>query len=211
MSKKAYSIHIWFLDNDLVASAQMLTDKALKKSIDGCIGALTSTCMYLTGIRNKKICECLFSKDNRQTTLIERFPGWPLKKDPSFSSYSWKESKWCRMCHENLGLTIDYLSILLDEWIWRHSSTFPAHSMIDWARNLPVFIDFPYAGLDKAVLPWKCIDSKFRTEDIISGYRKQYCAMQIDDGDPFAAYARCKRDIPEFVVEEFNLDNAFER
>lgn len=209
--KKQYHVHVWFLDNDLARSASMLTDKCLSKTIESCIGCIVSTHMHLIGIRSKKFYSHYFSKENIQETLSSKFNGWPLKKNPSFSSYQWKESKWCRMCHEHLDLTIDYLKALLDEYIWRHSSMHKMHSVLDWAQSDEVIASMPYARIENAVLPWKSIDPKFRTEDIITGYRKQYCATQIEDGDAFAAYSKCKRDIPDFVVEAFSLDNAFER
>lgn len=208
--RKRRTVHIWFLDNDLAKSAQMLTDKCLNKTIDACIRCIVSTCMYLIGIRNNKFYSHFFSKDNIQETMMTKFSGWPLAKQPSFSAYSWPESKWCRMCHENYDLTVDYLSILLDEHIWRHSSMHPSHSMLQWSKINSIVADFPYAHLDNVVFPWKSIDPHYRADDIITGYRNQYCATQIEDGDAFAAYSRCKRDIPDFVVDAFDLKNAFE-
>ena len=211
MSKKRYIVHVWFLDNDLQSSAQMMTDKCLNSTINGCIGCITSVCMYMAGIRSKKFYSHFFSKDNVQNTLNTVFKDWPLNKNPSFNSYSWKESKWCRMCHENYDLIVEYLSILLDEYIWRHSRSHSAYSMLKWAQSNELADSLPYVGSSEIVFPWKSIDPRFRTEDIIGGYCKMYCATQIDDGDPFVAYSRCKRDIPDFVVEEFHLEDAFER
>lgn len=210
MSKKQYVIHIWFLDLDLCASAQMLTDKALSKSIDGCFGALISTYMYLVGIRSKKFYSYFFSKEHVQDTLSTIFLGWPSKKMPKFNSYGWKESKWCRMCHENYDYICKYLEVLLDEYSYRHSNMYDFHDVLEWMQATDEIGRFAYAGISNVVLPWKSIDPKFRDEDIIKGYRKQYCS-QIENGDAFAAYAKCKRNIPSFVVEEFDLNNAFER
>lgn len=170
--RKLQNVHIWFLDDDLTASAQMLTDKCLGKTINGCIGALTSVCMYFNGVRNKKVYSYLFSKENADSTLDSMFYGWPFKRLPSFSSYSWKESKWCRMCHENFDLTVDYLSILLDEHIWRHSSMHVSHSFLDWIKSSSILDQLPYARLETVVLPWKSIDLKFRSVNIVDGYRK---------------------------------------
>ena len=202
-------MHVWFLDNDLQLSAQMMTDKCLNSTINGCIGCITSTCMYMAGIRSKKFYSHFFSKENAQNTLNGIFKDWPLSKNPSFSSYSWQESKWCRMCRENYDFTVEYLSTLLDEYIWRYSRSHHANSMPYWAKTTEITANLPFLKLDDIVLPWKSVDPRFRTEDIISGYRKMYCATQIDDGDPFAAYSRCKRDIPDFVVEAFHLEDAF--
>ena len=209
--RKRRTVHVWFLDNDLPVSAQMLTDKCLNKTIDACVSCIVSTCMYLVGIRNHKFYSYFFSKDNIQETLSSKFTGWPLRKNPSFSAYSWPESKWCRMCHENYDFIVNYLSILLDEHIWRHSSMHLSYPMLQWAETNSIISSFPYAHLENIVLPWKSVDPKYRSEDIIDGYRNQYCATQIEDGDAFGAYSRCKRDIPDFVVKTFNLDNAFER
>ena len=87
----------------------------------------------------------------------------------------------------------------------------PAHSVLRWAKTTEIVASLPYLNSSSIVLPWKSVDPRFRTEDIIGGYCKMYCATQIDDGDPFAAYSRCKRDIPYFVVEAFHLEDAFER
>ena len=211
MSKRRYIVHIWFLDNYLQSSAQMMTDKCLNSTINGCIECITAVCMYMVGIRSKKLYSHFFSKENSQQTLNNFFKYWPLSKNPSFRSYSWKESKWCRMCHENYDFIVEYLSILLDEYIWRHSRYHPASSMLQWAKTTEIAASIPFLNSNDIIFPWKSIDPRFRTEDIIGGYRKMYCATQIEDGDPFAAYSKCKRDIPDFVVEEFHLEDAFER
>lgn len=211
MSKKRkYVVHVWFLDTNLATSACMLTDKCLANTITGCVGALVASCLYLAGIRSKKIYSFMFSKEHATQTTNEKFFGWPLSRCPSFNSFSWKESKWCRMCHNNYDITLNYLSVLLDEYIWRHSKAHPASPMLEWASSNELIANFPYVELKDISLPWKSIDPKFRTIDIIGGYRKQYCATQIDDGDPFAAYSRCKRDIPDFVSDAFNLSTVFE-
>lgn len=208
--KKSCTVHVWFLDNDLEKSAQMLTDKCLNKTINACVNCIVSVHMHLMGIRSKKFYSHFFSKENMQETMSSKFTGWPLKSKPSFNAYQWKESRWCRMCHENLDLMVDYLSALLDEHIWRCSRSHPAQSVLDWVKSDEILLDFPYAGLTEVVLPWKSVDPKYRTEDIITGYRSQFCATQIEDGDAFAAYANCRRDIPDFIVETFNLCSAFE-
>lgn len=212
MSKKRkHVVHVWFLDNDLSKSAEMLTDKCLIKTIDACIGCIVSTCMYLAGIRSRKFYSYFFSKENIDETMSTKFIGWPLHKKPSFNAYSWVESKWCRMCHENYDLVVNYLSILLDEYTQRHSSMHPSYPALQWAEVNEITASFPYASIEDVIFPWKAVDPQFRTEDIVGGYRKQYCATQIEDGDAFKAYSKCKRDIPAFVVEAFNLKDAFER
>ena len=208
MKNRKNIVHIWFLDEDLHKSAEMLTDKLLSKTIDGCIGAIVSTCMYLTGIRSKKFYAHFFSKENISSTLAEKFCGWPLKKHPKFNAYGWKESRWCRMCHENYDYVVSYLSALLDEHAYRHSSMHADHEVLQWAMSNSIVECFPYARIESISLPWKCIDVKFRSSDIVVGYRKQYCS-QIEDGDAFAAYGSCRRDIPQFVVDELGLSNAY--
>ncbi len=63
MKHKKWPIYIWFLDDDLVKSANYLTDKALIRSIDGCIGALLSTYFYFIGIRSKKFYDYFLVKN----------------------------------------------------------------------------------------------------------------------------------------------------
>ena len=208
--KKKYVAHIWFLDDDLVMSSQMLTDKCLSKTIDGCIGCIVSTYMYLVGIRSKKFYSYFFSNGNTQQTLTDKFFGWPLKKNPSFSAYQWKESKWCRMCHDNYDYIVKYLAILFDEYSYRHLSMHQAYNILQWAQENEIISSFPYANIE-VILPWKSIDPQFRSTNIIDGYRKQYCATQIPDGDVFSAYGNSKRDIPDFVIDTFNLKNVFEK
>ena len=210
MSKKRHIVHIWFLDENLQASAQMLDDKSLNKTIDGCIGAIVSTCLHLVGIRSKKMHSFMFSKENMQLTLAEKFSGWPLSNVPRFNAYSWHESRWCRMCHENYDCIVSYLHALLDEYAYRYSSKHKVDALAQWASTNNIISSFPYAQISSITLPWKSIEPRFRSSNIIEGYRNQYCS-QIEDGDPFLAYSRCKRDIPDFVVDAFHLDNAFER
>ena len=108
---KKWPVYIWFLDEDLSKSASYLTDKALNRSIDGCIGALVSTYFYFIGIRSKKFYDYYFSKENASSTMSRFFADWPMKNFPKFNAYSRKESKWCRMCLEHLRCVIDYLDI----------------------------------------------------------------------------------------------------
>ena len=209
MKVKKWPIYIWFLDNDLQKSATYLTDKALLRSIDGCIGALLSTIFYFIGIRSKKFYDYFFSKDNVDATMERFFVDWPFKKKPSFSSYGRKESKWCRACHENFDYCKGYLDILLTEAEYRYCKDSDKRSFLDWIQfDIPKF-DFPYANLKNIILPWKVIDPKFRRIDIIEGYRLQFIDS-FEDGDAFKAYGSCKRDIPTFVLEHTNAQLAFE-
>ena len=137
------------------------------------------------------------------------FSNWPMKKKPSFSSYGWKESKWCRACHENYDCCISCLSALVDESAWRMSLDHSHQAFLEWLQNDAPQLDFPYAGIDDVTFPWKVIDPKFRRADIVQGYRLQFIST-FEDGDMFKAYGSCKRDIPAFVLEHGNGSLAFE-
>lgn len=208
MKHKKWPIYIWFLDEDMQKSAQYLTDKALLRSVDGCIGAIVSTIFYFIGIRSKKFYDHFFSKENADETMNMFFCNWPLKKKPSFNAYSRKESKWCRSCHENFDYCVGYLGVLANELSWRGLKN-EAFDFLSWLHiDMPKF-DFPYANLPNVVLPWKVIEPKFRREDIVLGYRLQFMDS-FEDNDPFNAYSSCKRDIPEFVLKHFNSSQSFE-
>lgn len=205
MKFKKWPIHIWFLDDDLQKSAEYLTDYALQKTVNGCIGALASTYMYFIGIRSKKFFSHYFSKENVSSTMASIFSGWPGKKKPTFTAYNWRESKWCRSCHENFSYICQYLSILIDECQYRSKDLHGQDAMLQWLENAVRNVDFPYAGIDKIHLPWKCIDPKYRRVDIVAGYRLQFMSM-FEDNDPFKAYGACIRDIPQFVLDYFNAN-----
>ena len=209
MKIKKWPIYIWFLDNDLQKSASYLTDKALLRSLDGCMGALLSTIFYFIGIRSKKFYDYFFSKEQVDATMDRFFVNWPFKKKPSFSAYGRKESKWCRSCHENFDYCMSYLDILAAEAEYRCCKDTSKKQFLDWIQLDAPKIDFPYANIDDVVLPWKVIDPKFRKVDIVEGYRLQFI-NSFEDGDAFKAYGSCKRDIPAFVLEKTNASQAFE-
>lgn len=209
MKHRSWPIHIWFLDQDLEVSAKSLTDKALLRSIDGCVGALLSTYFYMIGIRSKKFYDYFFSKENISSTMSRFFPNWPLKKKPQFSAYGRKESKWCRSCLENYNYTKQYLGILLDELEFRESAKNDAESVLSWIELDMPHIELPAIGLSKVVFPWKVVNPRFRRADIVDGYRLQFMSM-FEDGDPFKAYGPCKRDIPQFVLDHFNSSQSYE-
>lgn len=137
------------------------------------------------------------------------FPNWPLAKKPSYSAYSRKESKWCRMCLENYDYTKRYLSILLDELSYRDGSRHDGYSILQWIESDMPKISISVAKLDKIYLPWKVVEPRYRRIDAIEGYRQQFMAG-FDDGDPFKAYGSCCRDIPKFVLDFFNANQAYE-
>lgn len=209
MKHKKWPIYIWFLDEDLQKSAQCLTDKALLRSIDGCIGALVSTVFYFVGIRSKKFYDYFFGKEHVAETMDRFFQSWPWKKKPSFSAYGRKESKWCRACHENCDYCLSYLEALVEEASWRSCGDASGYEMLLWAKDKISSLDFPYANIKNVTLPWKCVDPKFRRVDIVQGYRLQFIDS-FEDGDVFKAYGSCKRDIPVFALEHSNASQAFE-
>jgi hypothetical protein len=148
MKHKKWPIYIWFLDKDLQKSAESMTDKALLRSIDGCIGALLSTYFYMIGIRSKKFYDYFFAKDHMQETMDRFFPNWPSNRKPSYAAYSRKESKWCRMCLENYNYVKDYLVVLLEEAAYRDGQEHGLASIQRWIEYDMPHIDLPAAGLD---------------------------------------------------------------
>ena len=56
------------------------------------------------------------------------------------------------------------------------------------------------AKLSKICLPWKNINPKYRSKDVIAAYRKQYKAYI---GHPIEAYADTPRDIPEWIMADY--------
>lgn len=203
MKNKFYPIQIMFLDENLNKSAEYQTNKTLIKSINGCIQALLSARFYYNGIRSKKIYDWYFNKEKLLLSLQDFFPGWPLKKKPSYSQYSSRTSKWCRQCKEHYDLVMKYLDIMLLEYDYRFNKQHNSQIIYDWILMQAPELKIPYANLNKIVLPWKCLNPKYRKRDIVQGYRTQYL-YSIEE--PFEAYNDSKRDIPDFVLQFFNLD-----
>lgn len=209
MKNRKWPIYIWFLDDDLQKSSEFLTDKALLRSIDGCIGALVSTYFYMIGIRTKKFYDYFFAKDRIQETMDRFFPNWPLSKKPTFAAFNRRESKWCKMCFENWSYVKKYLELLFEEAAYRNGSEHDDASFMQWIDFDMPNIDLQKAGLSNVVLPWKVIEPRFRKINVIEGYRLQFMSI-FEDSDPFKAYGSCKRDIPEFVLDYFNVNQSFE-
>ena len=159
--------------------------------------------MHMAGVRSKKFYEHFFSKDLQQESTSRIFPMWPLRKKPSFSSYGWRESKWCRSCLDNYEYTKSYLSALLDEHEYRFSTSHANAQFLSWVELDAPKLGLPLLGLSDVILPWKVIDPKHRRVDVIEGYRLQFMST-FDCDDPFAAYGSCKRDVPSFVLQHFN-------
>lgn len=178
------------------------------KSIDGCVGAIISTYFYFIGIRSKKFYDYYFAKERISETMLNFFPNWPLEKKPSFSAYGYKESKWCRQCHENYDYAVSYLSALLLEYEYRNGRQHLSSKLLDWLSFDMPKIDFPYANISNITLPWKSLDIKYRIPNIVDGYRKKFIDS-LEDDDPFKAYGGVPRDIPDFVIDAYNKSTAF--
>lgn len=209
MKTKRWPIYIWFLDDDLEVSASYLTDKALLRSIDGCIGAIVSTIFYTVGIRTKKFYDYYFNKENSTSTMTRFFPNWPLHKKPTFAAYNRRESKWCKSCGENFDYCKSYLDILFREFEYREGVPHESYAFMLWLELDAPHIDIAHIGIEHIYLPWKVVEPKHRRQNIVDGYRQQFMAS-FENDDPFAAYGSCKRDIPRFVLEHFNGEQAFE-
>ena len=199
MKFKTYPIAIWFLDDNLVTSAQMLTDKALDKSIRGCIQALTTSRFYFIGIRNQKFYKFFFSKEKQQETLDRFFPLWPFQKPPLFSGYGNKIGKWTRKCKEHYNYIVSYLDILLQEYQFRHQKQHIGTKFFEWLTEDAPEIHIPEAHLKKIVVEWKSLSPRHRKKNIIDGYRSQYKAMIDNYGGPKIGEFT-NRDIPEFLL-----------
>ena len=99
------------------------------------------------------------------------FPIWPLKQKPKFMQYSSKESKWTRKCAEHYEYIKKYMSILLDEYLYRFNKEHGLAKFIEWEEFDAPKLNIPYGKLSKIVLPWKVIDPQYRKVNIIDGYR----------------------------------------
>ena len=201
---KRYPIQIWFLDNDLYKSATYLTNKTLVKSISGCMQALISARFYFIGIRNKKYYNYYFDKVRKEDTFNQHFPLWPLKQKPSFMQYTSKESKWTRKCKEHYDYIKKYFDILLDEYLYRFNKEHGLAKLSEWLELDAPDIKIPLANISKIVLPWKVINIKYRRKDILESYRLQF--MNTLECKPEQAFMKTKRDIPDFVINNRQLE-----
>lgn len=201
MKFKSYPIAIWFLDDNLVTSAQMLTDKALDKTIRCCVQALTAARFYFIGIRNQKFYKFYFSKDKRQETLDRFFPLWPFQKPPLFSGYGSKIGKWTRMCREHYDYIVQYLDILLQEYQYRHKKLHVGSKFYEWLAVDAPQLSIPEAHLKKITVEWKSLNPRHRKKNIIEGYKSQYKAMIDNDGGPKIGDFS-NRDIPAFLLSD---------
>jgi hypothetical protein len=195
---------IFFLDEDLHKSAQMLTNKYLETNIKNCCQVLVCSLLHMVGIRNKKACKYYFSKENKRESLQKFFPTWPLKESPKFVKYNSEESRWCRKCKNHYDVILNYLEELLNEYSFRFGHDHDLYEMLDFLKmeqyhiSLRMGIHVVYVKNLKIVLPWKNLPLKFRKRDIIAGYKAYYKSILID---PFFEYERSKRSIPEYIFD----------
>lgn len=202
---KAYPIQIWFLDDNLEKSSQFQTNETLLKSIDGCFKALVCARLYFIGIRSKTFYKHYFSKDNLHETKERFFPRWPLKKNPTFQTYTSRVSKWTRMCKEHYDYIKEYLRALLDEYQIRFNKEHGLSKFIVWLDEDAPSLNIPPANISSISIPWKCLNPRWRRKRLVDGYRQQL-VHSFEDDDPFKAYAGSCRDIPDFVSQHFRLD-----
>lgn len=202
MKYKAYPIQIWFLDDDLAKSAQMLSNKHLNKTIDGCYKALVSVYFYAYGIRSKKFYKHYFSKDLKRESLDSLFPCWPLKQLPSYAAYNTRTSKWCRKCKEHMDYVTAYMEALCSEYEYRTGKVHGLAKFLEWMLVDAPKIKVPIGNLKKIVLEWKVLAPKNRRKCILEGYRLQYKHVLQNDGIKVSDFT--KRDIPEWLLEKDN-------
>ena len=206
MKFKKYPIQIWFLSENLQESATFLTNEYLTKSIVGCINSLITARFYFIGIRNKKFYQYYFDKSRRRETIEKWFPGWPIKSNPPFQSYTSRTSKWCRQCKEHYIYIQTYLDILLLEHNSRNISNKSYQLIADWIKFDAPDIPIPEAHLTKINVPWKVLNPKFRRKIIIDGYRLQYLSLFESFNDILDKYGKSKINVPDFILKFHQLD-----
>lgn len=203
MHIRSYPIQIWFLDEDFVKSAQSLDNRRLNATISGCIQALVNARFWCAGIRSAKFYKYYFGKDKIIETMDKLFSYWPLRRPPGFLKFSSKESKWTRMCKNHYDYVLRYLDCLFTEYAYRFKREHEEAAFIEWELVDAPKIQLKAANLSKINLPWKNINPKYRSKDIIQSYRRQYKSTI---GHPIEAYADVPRDIPSWLIDEYKLD-----
>ena len=166
--------------------------------------ALIAARFYFIGIRSKKIYDYMFDDAHREMTLETHFPMWPLQQKPGFLQYTSKESKWTRKCKEHYDYVKQYFNILLDEYLYRFKKEHGLHKLAEWLDFDAPKLAIPVANMSKIVVPWKNIDIRWRRKNIINGYRLQF--MNTLEGKPEEVFMKTRRDIPDFVIKHFSLD-----
>jgi len=199
---KAYPVQIWFLDGDLLLSAQYLSNKQLNKTINGCFQAICAAFFYFYGIRNAKFYKYYFDKERKTTTMERFFPCWPLRILPKFQGFGTRQSKWTRKCKEHFEYVKSYMNILLDEYEYRTGKAHGLEKFIEWLDFDAPKIKIPEGKLTKIVLEWKVLNPKYRRKDIIEGFRLQYKHVLSNDGIKIEDFT--KRDVPEWLMSKTN-------
>lgn len=202
--KRFYHIQIWFLDSNLQTSAENLTNYFLDKTIQGCNQALAIAHMYFGGIRSAHSYKYYYDPSRVDETMSKLFPGWPSKVTPKRISHGSAESKWTRQCLEHYNYILAYYRILLEEYYFRFKRSNKYESLCTWFEEAGPPDALVKAKLAKISLPWKNLNPRNRTKDIICGYRTQYFyTLKLNI---FLEYKSSQRDIPLWLLE-FNEKN----
>ena len=203
---------IFFLDEDLKKSSQMLTNKYLDMNIKNCCQVLVCSLLYIVGIRNKRACKYYFSKENKKESLHKFFPTWPLKEAPKFIKYNSQEAKWCRKCKNHYDVILKYFEELLNEYSFRFNHDHNLYEMFDFLSmeqfHISINLGIPVVFIKdlKIILPWKNLPLKYRKRNIIEGYKAYYKSILID---PFFEYENSKRSIPEYLFEGNEIEETY--
>lgn len=203
---KRYDPLVWVLDMDTKKSAEMLDDYHLSKNIDHLVQIFVDIVYYVNGIRNKRMFNILFGQEKyRDGTILACFPFFDVPYFKfTFALYDHRVTKWTRKCKEHYEFFEDYLLDCLNEFEFRFKRQ---HGLFDIANYLLtnsalVKSYIPKGNIKEIQLEWKSISPRFRNKDILLSYQKFY-AYKL--GDPFVAYNKCIRDIPEFLLK--NIEN----
>ena len=163
----------------------MLDNKRLNSSIDGCIKALVDARLWCAGIKSAKFYKYYFGTDKILETMDKLFPCWPLHRPPGFLKFDSKESKWKKIKKNHYDYVLRYLNYLFTEYSYRFKREHESFKFIEWELVDAPKIQLKDAKLSKIVLPWKNINPKYRSKDIIESYRRQYKSII---GHPITAY-----------------------
>ena len=198
--RKTYAPLIWILDPDPAAAPHLLTNKYLKSSISKGIQILVCARFWFAGIRSKKSFLFWFAKDRAESTLRQLFNGYAFEPGSvlKFTFFTHRTTKWARKCKEHMKFVEDFVWNGALEWAKRTGHPHPDYDFIEFLCRLkPASEQMPSAHLKKIVPEWKNIPPKFRQNDVYKAFRIFYAHCI---GDPWAAYAKDKVDIPEFLL-----------
>ena len=71
----------------------------------------------------------------------------------------------------------------------------------DWLVSDAPTLNIPFGNLKHIVLEWKSLNPKYRSKDVVEGYRKQ-CKAMIDNFGGVKIGDFTNRDIPGFLLED---------